>query len=263
MKQQHIPLHGTPNLRDLGGYNSRCSRSVAKNRIFRSGTLAYLNEKDWSTLENLNLGVICDFRREDEQIREPTKPPAALPIKIISLSVGAGSHTDYLQYVLGSESEDSESVRQMMRSINRDFVLKHSDIYSQFLKQILTLKNETSLLFHCAAGKDRTGFGAALFLSCLNVDRKTIHHDYLLTAEYFVPAVELVNIQQRATHVDWNKYKIKRLTPMLEVHPDYLDSAFAAIEEQWGNTQTYIREALKITDDEIAQLQNKFLVHND
>ena len=143
-----------------------------------------------------------------------------------------------------------------MRAINRDFVLKHSDIYSQFLKQILTLKNETSLLFHCAAGKDRTGFGAALFLSCLNVDRKTIHHDYLLTAEYFVPAVELVNIQQRATHVDWNKYKIKRLTPMLEVHPDYLDSAFAAIEEQWGNTETYIREALKINDDEINEFNN-------
>jgi hypothetical protein len=50
---------------------------------------------------------------------------------------------------------------------------------------------------------------------------------------------------------------------MLEVHPGYLDSAFAAIEEQWEDTETYIREALKISDDEIAQLQNKFLVQDD
>ncbi|MBT8149078.1 MAG: tyrosine-protein phosphatase [Gammaproteobacteria bacterium] len=259
----HIPLDGTPNLRDLGGYATRCGRHVATGKAFRSGTLAYLSAADWQQLANFNLRYICDFRREEEQTVEPTSPPATMPVDIVPLSIGAGSLNDYLRYVLTDANESAATVRQLMRSINRELVLEYADIYSRFLRYALALKNDEAMLFHCAAGKDRTGFGAALLLSALNVDRETILRDYLASATYFVPELELEKIKQRYPPLNNSEYDLARLQPMLEVQPEYINAAFHAIDEQWGDTETYINQALQVTDAELQALRDKFLHPGD
>ena len=256
---RHIPLQGTPNLRDLGGYATRCGRRVATGKAFRSGTLAFLSADDWQQLSNFNLRYICDFRREEEQSIEPTAPPEAMPVDIVPLSIGAGSLNDYLRYVLSDANESADTVRELMRTINRELVVEYADIYSRFLRYTLALENDEAILFHCAAGKDRTGFGAALLLSALNVDRETILHDYLASATYYVPEIELEKIKQRYKQLDNNQYDLARLQPMLEVHPDYINAAFDTIDEQWGDAETYITQALQLSEAELQALRDKFL----
>ena len=257
---RHIPLDGTPNLRDLGGYATRCGQCVATGKAFRSGTLAYLSASDWRKLEEYKLSVICDFRREDEQAMEPTTLPPNMPVNIVCLSIGSGSLTEYLRYLLSDQSESADSVRKLMQAINREFVLEYADTFRQFMQHTLALADHESILFHCSAGKDRTGFGAALLLSALNVERDVILNDYLASADYYLPTVEIEKIKQRFAHLEPGTYQIERLQPMLEVQADYLNSAFAAIDENWGDSETYIREALNISDQQIQHLRSKFLV---
>ena len=150
-----------------------------------------------------------------------------------------------------------------MQTINREFVLEYADTFRQFLQHTLALAEHESILFHCSAGKDRTGFGAALLLIALNVDRDVILNDYLASADYYLPAVEVEKIKRRFEHLYPGTYQFERLQPMLEVQADYLNSAFAAIDEHWGDSETYIREALNISDQEIQALRRKFLVPAD
>ena len=83
--------------------------------------------------------------------------------------------------------------KEQMQEVYRDFVLEESarKAYHDFF-QIL-LESDTpkdTILFHCTAGKDRTGFAAALFLRGMGVDMDCIINDYLLTNEYLKKRIE-------------------------------------------------------------------------
>ncbi|MGB5324666.1 MAG: tyrosine-protein phosphatase [Pseudomonadales bacterium] len=259
MQNQHVPLEGTPNFRDLGGYSSRCGRRVAEGRLFRSGTLAYLSPSDWQQLAERNIALICDFRREDERRLEPTLVPDQLDIRVLEIPVGAGSHTGFLQRVLGQESENQQAAFDLMTDINRAFVLEHRAPFIRLLESALELEDDQALLFHCTAGKDRTGFGAAMLLSCLDVERDTILQDYLLTKKYFVPEREIQNIRERFGQDDWLHTINERLLPVLDTQPEYLSAAFNAIDSQWGDTENFLLQAMGVDDAMRAQLRNRFL----
>jgi protein-tyrosine phosphatase len=77
----------------------------------------------------------------------------------------------------------TEETVDLMRETYRDFVNHNAATYGRFLKHLL--EQPTPQVFHCTAGKDRTGFAAALLLSALGVDRATIEHDYLLTNQLY------------------------------------------------------------------------------
>lgn len=259
MNHIHIPLHGTPNFRDLGGYNTRCGRTVKTNKLFRSGTLTYLNENDWQTIASLGINIICDFRREDERLREPTNPPESLNIQQVEMTVNPGNHSEFFKKLLTKNNDTSINLNDFMCKINRDMAIKCSHIFSNFLHQIVKLENDNALLFHCAAGKDRTGFGAALILSCLNVEREIIEQDYLLTRQYFIPDIEISNIVARYNDSDWDQYDPKKFIPVLETKIDYIQSAFQAIDEHWGSIENYIEDELKIGQTELEYLRSTFL----
>ena len=189
MTSRHIPLEGTPNLRDLGGYATQCGRTVRHNRVFRSGSLAYLSDRDWEALARLNIKVICDFRYSAERAQEQTKVPNGLGIEIVNLDINAGNHVEFIQNALHIENSDEGVMEGFMRNINRMFALEFQSSFAGFFEQLDKVDDANSLLFHCSAGKDRTGFAAAMFLSCLNVDRDTVISDYLLTSQYYRPEV--------------------------------------------------------------------------
>jgi protein-tyrosine phosphatase len=259
MIERHIPLDGTPNLRDLGGYQSRCGRKIKHGKLFRSGSLAYLSNSDWSTLNNKNLGIICDFRHDDERKNEATRLPDHMPTRIIHLDINAGNHMEFIRQAIEIGSEQHQVIPQLMRDINRMFAMDYTKTYREFLSHVSALTNEQSLLFHCSAGKDRTGFAAALLMMCLNIDRDTIKQDYMLTSDYYKPEVEIPNIIERWSALDPETHDAYRLAPMLEVRPEYLDAAFNAIDKHYGSTEAYLDNGLAIDKETIAKLQESLL----
>ena len=173
---RRLPLTGAFNLRDFGGYETMDGRTVRRGVLFRSGTMTLLSEEDAVHLRGLGIRSICDFRRESERRQEPT--------------LWHGEDVDYycrdyvetsgmLGEMLHKDRSTAQDMRLAMESLYRTLHVDHAESYRVMFQ--LLLKGRVPIVINCAAGKDRTGVGAALILGALGVGRDSIVADYLLT----------------------------------------------------------------------------------
>ena len=169
-----VPLSGAFNFRDLGGYPGRGGRSTRWGRLFRSDTLHELSDADVALLSSLGLTTIIDLRTSVELERTGRGPLGGHPIGFHHLSVireGGGE-------AMGAPAPPGEDLSERY--------LWYLDSGRTALVTALTLLADPAnhpVVFHCAAGKDRTGVLAALVLDILGVDHEVIVADYVVTAE--------------------------------------------------------------------------------
>ena len=100
------------------------------------------------------------------------------------------------------------------------------------LFRLLQETDDAAILFHCSAGKDRTGMGAALILYALGVPEQTVMEDYLASNGYLAGK--------------YSRYaeRFPQLKGMLEVKPNYLSAGIDSIRTAYGSVETYLREEL-------------------
>jgi len=127
--------------------------------------------------------------------------------------------------------------------VNRLLVRNFTEEYKIFIHKIAD-NNNLPLLFHCTAGKDRTGLGAAIILLALGVPKETVMQDYLLTNTYTRGEVEK-NVVAHAAH--W-KVPIKAMQTVAMVEERFLMEALNTINKDYGSMDNYLREALKVDD---------------
>ena len=252
--KRKLGMQGTPNFRDFGGYPTTAGGQVKWGYLYRSGQLSGLTEQDIALLASLELDLICDFRRLEEQRGDPSLLPQERPPKVLSLPIVPGS-IDSLFEQAGGAAVGREAMFAFMVEINRDFALEQTQTYSRMFAEILDV-SDARFLVHCAAGKDRTGFAVAMVLFALGVPRDVVLRDYLLTARYFDPRLELDRIRR--------KYQMdlpaEAILPMLEVHPDYLSAALDEIESRYPSIEAYLSAALGVGPAELAELRGRYLV---
>jgi protein-tyrosine phosphatase len=140
----------------------------------------------------------------------------------------------------------TEETVALMCETYRDFVNHNAGTFGRFLKHLL--EQPTPQVFHCTAGKDRTGFAAALLLSALGVDRATIEHDYLLTNQLY----KRDNRLEGSGHPHVMKV-------LWQVQPEFLHAAFEAVDTQHGGMQDYLHGAIGLSPQELAALQRLML----
>lgn len=174
-----VPLQGCSNLRDLGGYRAADGRRVRMGRVFRSASLAHLTEADLARFGTLGIRTICDLRGARESGRAPSRLPGESAPEVVPLPieplVGAS-----LRDLLRREEATGEDTYALLQAAYAAYAGEHLPRYRQ-LFALLGEDGRLPLLFHCSAGKDRTGFGAALLLTALGVPRETVMADYLAT----------------------------------------------------------------------------------
>ncbi len=239
--QRRLPIEGAGNLRDLGGYATRDGRALRWGVLYRSDSLADLSDEDVAYLERLRLRRVVDFRSAAERERDPDRLPGGVQ-EVWQPIAGAGLDPNELQArLLVGEVSAAQAVEWLIEG-NRAFVEEFREVYARFLRDLGDPANLPTL-FHCTAGKDRTGFAAALVLLALEVPRETAMRDYLLTNDL---------MRAKTTHV----LRIIRIVSLFRAHPDdlrplfearesYLGAAFAAIDEA-GGIDAYLRDALGI-----------------
>ncbi len=172
-----IALEGCSNLRDLGGYRTMDGRRVRMGRVFRSASLANLTDADLARFSTLGIRTICDLRGIRESERAPSRPGADTPDVVplpIEPRVGAS-----LRDLLRREEATGEDTYALLQAAYAAYAGEHLPRYRALFA--LLLEERLPLLFHCSAGKDRTGFGAALLLTALGVPREAVMADYLAT----------------------------------------------------------------------------------
>ena len=251
---RQIPLDGSANCRDMGGYPVENNKRVAWRKLFRSGHWSELSVEDLSYINDLNISLICDFRSEEEQQNQPPKLPKESTTTFASLSITPGSVKGYFQeYLQRSQAGKTVDGCKMMRQINRELALNHIDKYRDMFKLILE-HDEGAIVINCTAGKDRTGFGAALILFALGASEEVVVSDYLKTQNYAADRAKKI--------IDHyvEKYDLKRetISPMLSVREEYIRSAFDAVRQEHGNISEYLHH-LGVDDRARDELRGRFL----
>lgn len=168
-----IPLDGAFNFRDLGGYPGAAGRTTRWGVLFRSDTLHELTAADVELLRSMGLATIIDLRTSRELLRTGRGPLEPEPILYQHLPVVREGEGDAV--VAPAPTGDDLA----------DRYLWYLEVGHQALVDALGVLGEpdsTPLVFHCAAGKDRTGVLAALVLDILGVGRELIVADYVITA---------------------------------------------------------------------------------
>ncbi|MDG1773637.1 MAG: tyrosine-protein phosphatase [Oceanicoccus sp.] len=252
--RRHIPFEGTPNFRDYGGYKTRDGRAIKWRQLFRSGELSKLTDNDQDQFGSLDIRIVFDFRRDDERLKDPSLLPESAMPEMVPLPINPGNAVDFVE-IIAAGTMNSEQLAGFMCDVNKEFVFDQSEQYRKMFSCFLNL-DEGGSLVHCAAGKDRTGFAAAMMLSALGVSRETIFADYMLTADYLSVDKEVARISQK---YQWpGEPEVMR--PMLEVRPDYLQSAFEIIDKEFPRVEDYLQEVLGMGEVERNWLQSRYLV---
>lgn len=117
--------------------------------------------------------------------------------------------------------------------------------------ELLLEDNDKGILFHCSAGKDRTGIVIAVILTVLGFDKETIYRDYLLTNEnplYFKTIAEKMDEESKAIFLE--HYKAKK---------EYLDESFKKIDENFGSMDNFLKECCSLNDEKIVKIKEKYL----
>jgi protein-tyrosine phosphatase len=254
-----LPLEGGRNFRDLGGYTTTDGRMVKWGKVFRSGTMTNLTDRDYEFLSTLGIRVVCDFRANEEREREPTLwRTSGERAEYFTRNYAAESD---LKQVLGSDSLTAEKVREAMIKLYGELPYEHADSYRTMFKSLAA--GEVPLAFNCSAGKDRTGVAAALLLTMLGVPRETIVADYSLServVDYEAQFASTSAPERKPGPWDF----IGRLppairAPLLRSEPEYIRSALARIETQEGSMETYFRDVLNISEQEQRSIRGFLL----
>jgi len=248
-----ISIEGSLNFRDFGGYSTRDGKSVIKGRLFRCGMLSDLSPSGREAFEGLDIGVICDLRREDEILQYPT--PSEPPFenqRHIPIAPGTSAH---LRDSFSSDADreaTADERSQFMQEITREIARDHVGAYTQMLNALLEVEN--GFLVHCMAGKDRTGFGVAIILLALGVSETDVMEDYLLTNQ----ASELITTIGQRMSTQGIPLSRETLEILAQVKKEYLMAALDELETQFGGIRGYL-EAARISAVDQSKLKRRLL----
>ena len=246
---RHVSLEGARNFRDIGGYATSDGRRVRRGLLFRSDALAQLTESDYQALARLNIETVCDFRQDWEKERAPTRWPGRNAPELLSLPNPAQAGPSYLE-LLANSATAADMAAYMLRGYETN-VAEYAPSYAATLRRIVN--SDRPVLYHCTAGKDRTGLFTALLLSFLGVPRSTVFEDYLLSNDYVATPqrIETVAAQLKATPA--------QVTPLARVERPYLETAFRVIDEHYRSLDGYRRTALALSDEDLKLLKARLL----
>jgi len=259
---RHIELEGQNNFRDLGGYTTSYGKTIRWRILFRSGDLSGLTDVDLFIVNNLGLKLVIDFRSKSERDKSPDKPLAA-PTKTLFDAINVKAVSELMLYVLKT-GDTSELTVDHMADLYRDIYTDNPEQFKLMLYEVINSENRP-VLIHCSGGNDRTGFGAALILSSLQVPYEIILEDYLLSNEYF----------DQEKMLEWFKKEIvdsgnpppteedmERIRDcFVEVKKEYLESAFQSVLDAYGTFEDYIINGLDIPKSDIDDFRSQVLVY--
>lgn len=260
--KRRLELEGAPNVRDLGGYQSSFGGTTRWGRLFRAGRLSSLSARDQQQLAQYRIATVCDFRREEEYQTDVTNLGPEADARVHNLAISPGAQS-YAMEDLGSMVLTSDDMANWMISINRELALHQTDTYRRMFELLLATDPERGFLFHCSAGKDRTGFAAAIILAALGVSRDTIMEDYLLTAQYYPPANELEYLAQKYSPEPEGDIDYSVFQALMESREQYLGAALEAIDENFDSFDHYLETALGLSDKDRDELVARYITPSD
>ncbi|MCX4471106.1 tyrosine-protein phosphatase [Micromonospora sp. NBC_01655] len=264
MTGQDWELVGAPNARDLGGMLGAGGRRVRTGRLIRTPALGRLTDEDLSTLARIAPACVVDLRGDSEIVAAPPNRLVGEP-RVVRLPVYDAAHPVFtavsevlLGHDLGAEAKLAmQGSPAAMAGIYRWFVTGEAARAGFGAAARLAADvGSLPLLFHCSAGKDRTGWLSVVLLTAVGVDEAAIRADYLRTNSQTESLREVVLQAMRARQPELAEAAIR---PLMEVRGAYLDAAYDEVRRVHGSFDRYLRDGLGLTDAHLAALRDNLL----
>ncbi len=253
-----LNFEGVTNFRDLGGYPTTDGEQVKWGVLYRAASLAESSKADLRSLEQLKLATLIDFRSAAEKEEEPNQlsdPPGFTVVEIPTLDEGNKAIVGEIMARIESGDFDGFDPNALMLEANRQFASTFTPQFRQFIHTVLEADG-APIVWHCTAGKDRTGFAAAILLRILGVPRDVIMQDYMASKRY---ALDARRSQLLLLRLFKGTEAADKLAVLLGVEEAWLNAAFEQIDRSWGSFDNYVRDGLELTDADIAQLRATLL----
>lgn len=218
MYYQRLPLETTFNTRDLGGIPTKDKNIVAWKKLFRSDDVCRLTDNDMAFLEEYGIGAVIDLRTNNERV--------ASDYPLEKSSIVRNYH---IPFVVDENIQDISKTTLDMSLY--DFYVQMIEEQQSIVKELFTAVHESrdkGLIFHCAAGKDRTGVLASLLLGLLEVDEKDIIANYETSYTYLSANEELATPEGYEHLMYSDRHNMEKLLPL--------------ISEKYGTVINYLKE---------------------
>lgn len=262
-----LGLRSLPNSRQLGGYLTASGRKIRRNCLVRSSRLFGMSREDAEALRSLGIDTVIDLRTPEEAAVHPDKNvdlfrylPCPLP------TVEIGDYTKKLgeKFIVTKDSKEktfylSEYLSCLsMEDMYFDVLTEESALQSlRDIFAILAEPETRGVLFHCTSGKDRTGIVAALILFILGARIDDIISDYYASAVATFASTETMAQSLRKEH--YSTDAIDEIRYYNGIGMNIAENTYRRIEDIYGSTETYLSEALHISDEQRYLLRNKYL----
>lgn len=250
-------FEGIRNIRDLGGLKAAGGLVTGHRRLYRSGDLSRMTQKDLRQFAELNIGEIHDLRLAEEVELYPTATGIA------------GAH-----HIYGLRVIDLESVFEAAKSGRRDFTAEDAAAvvtagYETAIERLrpelarifdrLSQSGDGAALIHCMTGKDRTGITVALILAALGVREEAIVEDYVLTQRHIRAEEEAEKTARILGRNRLGPVNVSVLRPVFEARRDYIVATLRVLNAKFGGIETYVTQSLGLPSEASRRLRERFL----
>jgi len=217
----------------------------ALRNLYRSDHLGALDAADAREIAALGITRVLDFRGLQERASAACRLAG---VAVHSLPIEPTIVQKLGELLAAGQRLSAADVTAHMQDTYRGFVRHNSARFAEFFAHLLASGEPT--VFHCTAGKDRTGFAAALLLKAVGAGDDEVMHDYLLTNERLVlPQESRMGLSREAMVVLWR------------VQPEFLRAAFEEVDRSYGSLQAYFRHGLALGPEQRERLQSLYRGH--
>ncbi len=245
-----ISIESVSNFRDVS-----IGSKMKKNLLFRCAKLSTLNDRDISVLENLNPHAIIDFRDPKEIKKAPDNLSAKLLKKYINLPISAST----LSRMAAQKEIDGDSVEsfeKVMEDSYRMYINNHKVVWTKFF-EILLKSKKLPIIFHCSAGKDRTGIASFMIQSIFKNPMDLIFENYLISNDLLT--IKAATAQQSTNSSNQDSLVTKNMLCTLgKVQQSYLNAAIDEIDKKYSSLENYFISQLGLKVNDIQKLEQIF-----
>ncbi|KAI9068474.1 hypothetical protein FKP32DRAFT_1663747 [Trametes sanguinea] len=256
-KPPFVNISGVVNVRDLGSYPTSYPGLVTRPGLaYRSGEISHIKPEGMQQLRELGITTIYDLRSETEMHRYETPIPSIEGVEIVHIPVFKTE--DYSPEAMAKRFELYASGKtEAFMTLYTQILDNAGPAFAVVLRHIRD-RPDSPLMFHCTAGKDRTGILAAILLKLVGVDDETIAQDYALTRVGREPAREM--IMRRLSKVPFFADNMEAALNMFSSRAETMVAFLKMLDERYGGVENYVKNVVGLTDDDIATIRKNFLV---
>lgn len=256
-----LGIASVPNFRDVGGYTTTDGSLVRRGVTYRSNQMNPISAEDMRKIAALGLKNDFDLRTEAEREAKPDEIPAG--VNIVSLNVlgdASGASAMNLESLFGDPKKtnemlgDGKAAALLVKTYREFITLPSANVAYRQLFLDLSDSKQLPALYHCTAGKDRTGWASAALLTLLGVPEEKVYADFLKSNDYILPPYK-----PYIDHFVAEGGDPSIMQDLMGVKAEYLRASFDEMSSRYGSIEGYFEKGLGIDRATQQKIRDRFL----